>query len=284
MKRYLIIILLSILLMIGQWGCAHAPSYKPPSLSDQIKAKLGTIGVVSAQFQPKGTFRMPMGKKDATSAGAKKGFEIATEDPDPRSWIILPITIPICVGGGAIIGSMLGVSDSKKEKAEAVLNSAISELKIEERMQQHVLKIAQEKTIYPFVSIEEDFQPSFSDEVRLTNCLQERRSGINTVLKIIVSSCGLHEKEKKTQLHAFSRNTAKINPPLSFSVIVTIRIIRVEDCKEFYYSQFRYESKGKFRFIKWAANNAQLFREEIDRGCQSLAEKIVRELFLTPES
>ena len=162
MKRYLIIILLSILLMIGQLGCAHVPSYKPPSLSEQIKAKLGTIGVVSARFKPDATFKEPLKKKDAVKEGAEEGARSVYDASmiAPLGGIIL---LPIYISVGGLIGYMGGVSDSQKEEAGGALKRAIAELEIQETMRKYILNIAQEKTIHHF-SIIEELGPTFFDE------------------------------------------------------------------------------------------------------------------------
>jgi len=178
------------------------------------------------------------------------------------------ILLPIYISVGGLIGYMGGVSDSQKEEAGGALKRAIAELEIQETMRKYILNIAQEKTIHHF-SIIEELGPTFFDEKVNYNSLGG--SNVNTVFEISVKNWGLDGE-------------GRINPPLSLFMDVNIRIISIEDGEVLYSTIFKYEGMEKSKFTKWAANNGQLFREEFNRVCQSLAEKIVREIFLTPES
>jgi hypothetical protein len=272
--HYPIIILSFITLLIGQFSCIHTCGLEPRSLSEQEKAEFGTIGVVSARFKPEARVQTPLGKKDGAEAGAADGVKAIIPGPYDTGqgalvgFILLPITLPVAAVVGTLIGSMRGVSDSEKEEAQAVFDSVIAELKIQETMREYILNIAQEKTIYQFSLIKE-LGPAFSYEKVNYNSLGS--SGVNTVLEISVEGWRLNGQ-------------GTINPPLSFFMWATIRIFRVGDGKEVYNNTFTYEGREKNKFVKWAANNGELFKEEFNRGCRSLAEKIVKKLFLAPES
>jgi hypothetical protein len=275
--HYPIIVLLFITLLIGQFSCVHTRGWEPRSLSEQEKAELGTIGVVSVRFKPETRVQTPLNKKDGAKAGALMGVNDVLSGggggSNPLGWaayiILLPVTLPVAAGVGALIGSERGVSDSEKEGAWAVLDRVIAELKIQETMREHILNVAQRKTIYHFSLIEE-LGPTVSSYEKV-NYNSLGSSGVNTVLEISVDKWRLNGK-------------GIINPPLSFFMHATIRILRVEDGKELYNDTFTYESRKKNKFTKWAANNGQSLKEEFNCGYRSLAEKIVRELFLAPES
>lgn len=118
--RYPILIVLSIALLLGSWGCAHRLQIKPPSLPEEIRENLGTIGIAPAYFHPETNYVKPARKGEAATTGAVAGaggavYGIA-QNP---AIIIIPYAVPIAIGGSAIIGAgvgaILGVSDSKKE-------------------------------------------------------------------------------------------------------------------------------------------------------------------------
>lgn len=262
--RYPIIILLSVALLIGQFGCVHVPRSKSPTLSEQVKAEPGTIGIAPACFHPETNYVKPAGKGEAAAAGAVAGaggaaYGIA-QNP---AIIIIPYAVPIAIGGSAIIGAgvgaILGVSDSKKGKAEAALNFAPVELNIQERLAEHLLSIVQERTHHRFLLLKDIGPVLLDQEVNYGSLSIEN---INAVLEISVRRLGLWREKG-------------INPPLHFFMTVTARVIRVADNTELYNYTFRYESKEKRKFTKWASNNAQSFKEEIDRGCQNLAKDIL---------
>jgi hypothetical protein len=269
--HYPITILLFITLLVGQFSCIRT-GWEPRSLSEQEKAELGTIGVVSARFKPEARVQTPLNEKDGAKAGASDGVKEVLKNPHSLGIILLPIALPVALpvaaGVGAAVGSLRGVPDSEKEEAMAVLNRVTAELKIQETMREHILNVAQEKTIYHF-SIIEDLGPTFSSYEKV-NYNSLGSSGVNTVLEISVDKWRLV-------------GCGTINPPLSFVMWATIRIIRVGEGQELYKDTFRYVSRKENKFTKWAANNGQLFKEEFNSGYRSLAEEIVRKLFLAPE-
>ena len=63
-------ILLTIVFLVQMGCCGHAP-VKPKVLSDDLKAKLGTIGLVSSRYDPSIALRKPLDKSAASSSTAK---------------------------------------------------------------------------------------------------------------------------------------------------------------------------------------------------------------------
>ena len=65
---------LCAIFMLGQWGCAT----QPPGLPAELRAQLGTIGVVSAQYTPAVEFELPakgwIGGAARGAAGGTKAF------------------------------------------------------------------------------------------------------------------------------------------------------------------------------------------------------------------
>ena len=70
-----------------------------------------------------------------------------------------------------------------------------------------------------------------------------------------------------------------IVPPLTLSMIARITLVRIEDGAVLHEQSFPYRSRT-YPYTEWAANDAQLFREALDSGYQTLAREIVEKLFL----
>jgi len=256
--RKSIVISLSITLLIVQWGCAHAPPPRPfrPTLSEEVRTTLETIGVVSANVilgpQFKGGTR---GRLHGAAKGALCGFTLCFAGGgggDPLGTLVVAaVSGPIGLG----VGAFMAESGSKVKKAEAALNKAVGELNVQETFRDRVLRVARDQTSHNFVLLQD--QAPYSS-------LADK--GVDTVLEIGVVRLILEEVEG-------------INPPLALVMSATARLVKVSDETELYLYTLVYHSR-KRKLTDWAADDAQPLREEVDRAYQGLAERIVDDLFL----
>jgi hypothetical protein len=265
--RYPIIVWLSLMFLMGQVGCALAPQGPPPPLlSDEVRESLGTIGVVSARFAPKAHLEAPTsGKGSGAAKGAAAGFFgmiSGAASAGGYGGAIAILLAPVAGLVGAVVGAVEAESAATVEESAAALQNALAELKIQETMRDRVLQVAQEQTRYPFVLLEDRGLTAYGEEVRYSASADE---GIDTILEVSVPKLGLLG--------------GGVNPPLPLVMIADARLISVADGRELYAHTWKYRS-GTRKFVEWAANNAQPLRDEIDRAYQSLAEQIVKELFL----
>jgi hypothetical protein len=289
LRHYFTIVLLSVALLIVPFGCAHRPEVKAPPLPKFTEAELGTVAVVSACFEPEFIRPYkPLTKGKAVGVGAWKGFSGsiisgAESDQLGRGLFGGIVLSPFAAAGGAIYGAVEGKTKETTREAEEALNHSLTTFRPQELMQERVLSLAQKNTRCTFVKPEQ-CGPNFLDEETTYDSLNGE--GIDTVLEISVWRFGLW-KEK-----------GAINPPLSLCATVKTRLIRVKDgavlsTRRFGYDSseqqsvewlsthnFRYDT-GKRKFTEWAKNNAQPFREELDRCFGGLAERILAELFIS---
>lgn len=271
LRNYLPIILPFIALMMVPFGCAHRPQVKAPLIPKFAEAELGTIAVVSARFEPE--FKCPdkpMTKGKAAAAGALGGFVgsilggAMTGNPvGVAAGIALS---PVFAAGMAIYGAIEGETTKTIRKTEETLNHYLAGFRAQEVMQERVLSLARERSRCTFV-VPDQRGPNVLDEGTSYDSLNGK--GIDTVLEISVRQFGLW-REKNA-----------IDPPLSFFVTVSVRLIRVKGDAVLSSRTFRYESKEKQKFTQWAKNDAQPFREEFDRCFESLGERIFAELFIS---
>jgi hypothetical protein len=274
-RRYLILILLSIALLLRQWGCAHMP--KPPS--EEMRAQFGTIGIVSARSNPNIQFHPKFAKGRLTgagigfSAGLGGGILYGSLAGAAASTPSGGFLAPFLVAGGAAIGGVIGgvyggiagtvnaVPKKEAQKIEATIKNAFDGIGIQKTVAGSVLKNSLELPDYVFVLLEQ------GDSIISTpydfNLLKER--GIDTVLELNVKGGGFKEGKGK-------------NPLIVLFMKVHTRLIRTMDGKNIYSREFEYKS-SKRNAADWLDGDAHLLREEIDSCFKELPRQIVEELF-----
>jgi hypothetical protein len=270
-RNYFAIILPFIALMIVPFGCAHRPEVKAPPLPKFTEAELGRIAVVSACFEPKFSAHKPMTSEKAAGVGALEGFRASIQGGGTSGNALgIPLGIalsPVFAVAGAIYGATAGETEKTIKETEEILNHCFNALRAQEVMQERVLSLARDRTRNTFVEPDQR-GPNVPDEETRYDSLNGK--GIDTVLEISVRDFYL----------ILWGNKGGINPPLSLFMTASIRLIRVQDDAVLFSRKFMYVSKEKHKFTKWAKNDGQLFKEELDRCFKSLGERIVAELFI----
>ena len=271
--RSLCIIL--VIASVGQIGCSHTPK-KPNVLSDDLRGKLGTIGVVSGRYEPNILLRKPLDKTEGASATAKSYTAAWIGAGSGSSGaILLPLTLPIPILLGAILGSSKGLSDEKMKEvkdAEASIRAAVAGLKIQDNLRDEFLEIARERTSFPFVCLGAE-GPHSPDERVSYRSLYGR--GVDSILEIGVTDINLNGLEPRAD---FSLD--HIDPLLWISIGVRVRLVRTVYDGEIYTQSFQTRCPGPtFRFMEWGANDAQFLRKEVTGCLSSVRQRILRDLF-----
>ena len=266
----LIVALLLISLLAGQSGCASSKPYSPlpPPLSEEVKEELGTVGVTSTCFIPMASIQKPLERSMGAKVGAGEAFSSwmssGQQIHDPYGLLAWIVLAPVAALAGGIVGTVKGVPSRQLKEAEEVLIKATSELKIQESMREYVSQVAEESTRNYLFSFDVQETPVTEVDYRFL-----AGEGIDTVLEISVSSFGLMgEKEKQ------------INAPLYFFMNLHTRLVRTSDGIVLYSQELVYKSSSPRKFTEWASDSAKLYREEFTRCYQSLAEKVVKGIFL----
>ncbi len=241
-------------------GCATAP-YRPPS--EEIRGQIGIVGVVSPRVAPEASVEGPTAGK---GTGAAKGAGLGAaymiggglQSGQPLGLALGIALTPVGALVGGIYGAVAAEPASAVEEAERALTKAVTELKTQEAMRDLVREVARGETGYQFVSLAEHDPPATED--------------IGTILEVSVAALGL-------------AGPVGVNPPLAVVVEGCARLIRNEDGAQLYAlppegaHPLVFVSPSR-KFLEWAAEDARLFRKEMDRAYRTLAEKIVEELFL----
>ena len=244
-------------------SCATTPQipFSPP---EELRANLGTIGVVSASFQPEIRLDKPKGKGAAAWHGAGVGAALVASAGNGCYGIGCAgflAAIPVGAAIGSIVGAFMGISKDKMRETEEALNGYLLTLNFQETMRVRFLATAREETPYPFVLLEAR-GPNALDEEVTYDSLSDR--GIDTVLEISVRRCALWGRRDV------------IDPLLRLRLAVGVRLIRVKDTKVLYSNVFIDEWGEPFKFSDWGADDALQFREAVTRSFQYLASEIVK--------
>ena len=269
-----LIIVLSIIFIIVQGGCGARPrpyQFQPP-LSEEERAKLGTIGVVSARFVPEVEFHRSstkgVGAAKGVAGGAPAGAMMGAA-AGAGTGPFAPVMIPTLAALGAVVfgvvggvlGAVEGVPSEKLNEADVELRNAVVEAKLHETMQDRILQVAREKTRNNFIKTEK-LGPTASNEKVSYHSLAVK--GVDTVLEVSVMKFGLVGK-------------GGINPPLSMVMNVRIRLILTVNDAVIYEDTIKYKSLLR-EFTYWAENNAQPFFNEVENSYKTISEKIVERL------
>ncbi len=273
--RRAIAIVLGVTFFVGQVGCAHRPSH----LSEDIRAQLGTIGVVSPRFAPEVTLDM-----SAEWTGEGAGREAARGAAGAAGETVAGVTyVSIIAGPGILLGFALGLAlalpaalvggihgaiaaepAESVEDVEARIRQVLAESKMQLALRLHVLQEARNQTPYTFILLTEEGPTEPGEEITYRAM---RSEGVDTILEVSVQSVGFEGKWE-------------INPPLAFAMTAHVRLIEVGDGTVHYDRAFPYNT-GVRPYTEWTVNDAEAVRDAWNRGNQSLAEQIVEALFLT---
>lgn len=281
-RRQLVIGATLVVLLLGQAGCAlHT---RPPS--EQARAEFGTIGVVSARFTPKAEFPVPArgaagGTGRGAAVGALRGVAVVSEAGrgcQGYACGVFLLAMPVGAFFGAVIGGVHGgvtaESAEAVEKAEAALRTAVAGLSVQEAVRERVVEFTEAGKIPFALALVDEYGPTTPEEKVSYRALAQE--GIATVLELSVLSFGL-------------TGEWGVNPPLAQFMTVRTRVVRSLDDKEVYARTFRYppapheRSPAMFaewrKFTEWAADEAMPFLEGLDLTNQTLAARIVEEVF-----
>ncbi len=277
---------LSVIVLLGPLACAHtAPQSLASSLplTEQERARIGAIGVASPRITPEAELRAPekgvAGRAyQGVGEGGLRGFGQALAGL-PYVGLLGLVLIPM----EAARGGAEAVRAAKGEQAgtlltELALKVALTESKVQEAMRYRVIQIVRDQIQHPVVLVPDQDVASRSERVGLPS-LADR--GIDTILEVGVIAVRWTAICHPQTPGSDAASTD--DPVLGLAVTARARLINAVDGTEIrvYTSE---DCGGKGTFTEWAANDAQLFREQLDHASQTLAENIGKGLFGGPTS
>lgn len=257
-------------------GCAQTSSTALPTLPEWLKEDRRTIGVVAFGSSPEPTLSTlepeNAAARKGAAKGAKKGFAAAGDVISAGSGcsglgcgaVLLLDTAALVTF--PIIGSVYGAATAEREVVkvqplaevegtEALFRMALRDLNIEDRIVDRVIQVGRQKTNHVFLAVA-------GEEVSDRSSITELSDAILTAR---VTSLGLWADEGD-------------DPRVGLRVIAAASLETAE-ASGVRSGRVKYEGE-RGKLSDWAADDARLFREELDRAIQSLAEQIVEETLL----
>ena len=238
---------------MSQWGYVLGPNKLP---SEEARVNLGTVGVVSARFLPEPTFPTVRGRIAGAAVGAVLGFLAAPFQAHAGAVLIAPFTIL----AGALRGASAAEPIETVEEAETALKRALADFKIQETMRDRILETAQQKTPHRFTVLTNQGPTAIDEEVSYRSLASQ---GIESIVEVSL---------REIQMEG-------LFSPVALTMNARVKLIRLMD-GTVTYSRLYFSQSERRNYSEWADDDAQLFREALDRGYQGLIEKIVDDLFL----
>ena len=283
--RAVFIIGLCAVFLLGQWGCAT----QPPALPEELRAQLGTIGIVSAQYTPEPDFEgygtgfsdhtsgawegLKSGATEGAKAGPGVGGSMVESLPADLPFMLLTVLVTTVVATvGAITGGLGGMTmgminpqDSNprddQEVVKQALDTYLQKLGMQERIRKEVVAVAR---MNPSHQVRELDKEGPTEWGQLVSYHQLTEQGLDSIVEVSVLSLGLE-------------GTSGFNPEFSIFMVVRADLRRVADDALLYRARFNYTSPSQ-PFDEWMATHALAFRMTLDKGYRSLAEQIVAKL------
>jgi hypothetical protein len=255
--------------LIGAPGCASTR----PTIPEALLAETSTIGVVVRPTDPDVELQIPRkGWLSNTGRGAMSGSVIGGLGIYCyyAFFVCVPALATVGAIGGAIYGAVAAEPASEWEQAESAFKEILPDLKIKQRVPDHVVDFARSQTPYRVIRVETE-DPSSKDEKTEYRALASK--GIDAVLEL-------------TELAVHLRPSGiVVNPPRILMMDARARLIRTSDGALLDDrvitddTLIGADSNVARSLTTWADQNAQVFREEVTQAAQRLAQQVVKELF-----
>lgn len=221
----------------------------PPPPSEEIRAQLGPIAVVTAEKLPSIEFTQPMGRGQAARHGGWAGFwgppVVLAQGSDARGFIAGLFLSPVTGTAGAIYGGVAGMSKKEYDQITAGLQKVVWEVDVATRMNAAVTDAIRQLTPEPVVL--------------QTNMAQ-------TILELTPALIRLTGK-------------VEIEPPLTFECVVYVRLLQLSDCGELFAGTFVYDGAAH-SLRDWAEHDGERLCSEFANACDCLSRQIAEQMFL----
>ena len=260
----LIILGLSFLLLIGEWGCAHhaiAPSPLPESMQQQ----LGKIGVVARSTEEQKTLGTPgTGRLSNIGRGASLGAAIGAGAGAQGGWLAV-ITLPAFAALGLLGGTIYGALASEPwQESDAAFRTIVAELNLNRALPEHLVAFSRSHS-YEITHLSTGPPEAPQEQFRYAAA---RRDGIDTVLEIQDLTINLIPAEYM------------VNPARGLILAARIQLVRTADATVLDDRVVTDKFGPALALNEWTADHAARFRQEAQQASDRLAEQIVSDYFM----
>jgi len=243
----------------------------------------GILGIFSTGNVAHVVMQRPLTRDQATSEAlddVTQMFEGFIDNPNmgvalPAIAVVIPISLS--KQGAALVR---GLSPRTLRDAEAKLSAAANETRPHEELAVQVVQQLAPQTSQRVMLVRQPLPPGAEEDAALMPCAARGTlagltgghtasgyllsQGANTAVEIHVEEARLVGKEG-------------INPRLALCVEARATVLRSRDGQQLYSCPVQYRSQGR-HFTEWAADDARLFREELQKCYHDLSTIMVKQL------
>jgi len=282
------------------------PRYAPVTLASNIfPAKLNAVQPVSYAVAGTGTlevfptatipgvvFQLPPSREEAVSEAVRDTeWVLDGLDEHPNPLVYLPamaaaVPIGLCNQGAAMIG---GFSPKKLGKVAATLKDAANRAPPRQAL---ALEVAQQlalQTLQPVMLVKQPSWPREQSEAVLVPCVSQKtlacrpenqKAGGNVAGQAFQIALEIHVER------ATLKDVGGIKSKLALCVEAQGTLWRGSDGQQIFSYPVRYRSEAR-KVTQWAAHDAKLFREELQKCYRELSAALVDQLIaggITPQN
>lgn len=251
-----------LLFALAVGGCAGTPP--PPLPSGELRARIGTLGLVALPFEETIDPEMPTrGAGEGAAAGAGQGARGSISICGAVIYDTSGLSALLCAAGialapvAAVVGAGVGAARARTpaevEAAQASLVAALKTVRPDIELRDRVARYARQHVVVK--------APADTGEPPAA-----RRAGADTVLEL-----------RKIQLGVIT--LGEISPSLKVTLGVRGILVRVADGRVLYVRSWVYRGEGR-NYFELAADSGARLNTELEQAYDKLAEKIVHDLFV----
>lgn len=228
-----------------------------------------TVSIVPSQEVPRSNFvTFAKGRPQGAASGALAGGATTTAAmvivvgtagaAAPYALVLAPLFIGAGAVGGAIGGTLAAVPADKAKEIEAAIQASTASLDSQRALAQRVDSVAAKAGVVPLAP----------------------RPQADSVLELAVEAIEFEGCVQRMLFDPKSCPGGTTDPVLALTVESRARLVVAASGEELFARRFRYHSPRR-RLARWAADDARLLTEELERAYQDLAERIHDAFFLT---
>lgn len=264
-------------------GCAPEKPLIPPPVSEDLRHRLGVVGVASVTGPTAGELDVPVrgvgagaarGAGAGAATGAAGGIQLLAGSGTASGMAAgggaavalgaLIVLIPLGIVVGALVGAATAVPEDTAREIEAILAKVLKETPIQQRLRQEVVTLAKQETDESVVDLDAF---GLVSESGVAGYEALRAQGIDTLLEVRASRAGLVGGQGG-------------DPELSLFVESSIRLIDTSSGETLFENQGITHRTAAWRFTEWGAEDAALLRQQLTASFRGVANRIVDTVFL----
>jgi hypothetical protein len=251
-----------------------------PEFAARPVANLGTIYVYPTSAVSRVTVQLPMTKQEAAAEAVRDvewSLDGLADYSNPFVFLMAAVAASPVSLHKQTVGAVGGLTEKRLRDAEAQVTAAARRTRPDEHLAFEVAQRLTPRSSQPVVLATKSWP---SGELRAVTELEwSKRGALDRLTKDQPVANFLDRGRVDTTLEiellsADLKGKDGVNPPLALSVEARATLLRASDGQEIYSCPVQYRSVGR-RFAEWAANDARLLGDELDRCYHELSEAIL---------